>query len=62
MDLIKFPKTYEKSNKTPSPLMSRKEVMKHFGIGSTTLHNVQSKLPIFIFLKFDNLLDRSIEP
>ena len=40
MDYIKFPKTYEQSKKTktPSPLMSRKDVMKHFGIGSTTLH------------------------
>jgi|TARA_B100001964_G_C13871521_1_gene438893 predicted site-specific integrase-resolvase len=38
MDLIKFPKRYEQSKKTISPLMSRKDVMKHFGIGSTTLH------------------------
>ena len=40
MDYIKFPKSYEQSKKTksPSPLMSRKDVMKHFGIGSTTLH------------------------
>ena len=38
MDYIKFPKSYEQSNKTPSPVMSRKQVMEHFGIGSTTLH------------------------
>ena len=37
MDLITFPKSYKK-NKDLSPLMSRKDVMNHFGISKSTLH------------------------
>jgi len=50
MDYIKFPKSYEKSDKSLSKLLSRKQVMEHFGIGRTTLHrwtNVEGKLKSF---------------
>jgi predicted site-specific integrase-resolvase len=50
MDLIKFPKRYEQTKKSLSELMSRKQVMEHFGIGKTTLHrwtNVEGILKSF---------------
>jgi len=50
MDYIKFPKSYEQTKKSLSELMSRKQVMEHFGIGKTTLHrwtNVEGKLISF---------------
>ncbi|MBC8304389.1 MAG: helix-turn-helix domain-containing protein [Pelagibacterales bacterium] len=49
MELIKFPKL-EPSKSTLPKLMSRKQVMEHFGIGKTTLHrwtNVEGKLKSF---------------
>lgn len=49
MSIIRFPKT-ESTNSTLPKLMSRKDVINHFGISKTTLHrwtNVDDKLKSF---------------